>query len=264
MRFPDADEQRLGCVQFVEIGDNEDHWNSEIAHFALVNLAPLMQGHMLFVPDLKSLQPQKMTKAFLRYAMNISHAMERNDFALGFNSAGAWSSVNHFHLHGYFFLQTDSGNFPIVAQSRELLFCAGGAIVKHLPNWKASCYVIEPESDTKNAVDVLQISWYLLEILQSREIPHNLIIVDLVVFIFPRQHQCENGVDLLPPDNATTMLTGRLRVAVAELAGLIIAGDETVYHHLTEEVYNTILLTELSLSTEEESVLEAEWKAKIR
>ncbi|ETO67860.1 hypothetical protein F444_15250 [Phytophthora nicotianae P1976] len=259
------DDQHLPSVQPTELGSRDEAGTDEVEHFVLVNVAPLVRGHVLFVLELNRVKPQKMTKTFLLYALSISHEMQREDFALGFNSAGAWSSVNHFHLQGYFFPQTEGAigmNFPVAAQHREEIFRVDGAIVKHLLSWKTACYAIEPEDATRDAVHVVEIAWALLDLLQARGIPHNLIIVGTVVFIFPRQPQCENGVRLFPVDT-TTEHAGRLRIAVAELSGLIVAGDSVVYENLTEEMFNLVLQNEVSISVDEEVALVAEWKAKI-
>ncbi|KAG2808474.1 hypothetical protein PC129_g15507 [Phytophthora cactorum] len=265
LRFLADDDQHLPSVQPIELGSGEGVRNKEVEHFVLVNVAPLVRGHVLFVLELNRVKQQKMTESFLLYALSISQAMRREDFALGFNSAGAWSSVNHFHLQGYFLSSIEgaaSTNFPVAAQHREEMFRVGGAIVKYLPSWKTTCYVIEPQDAARNAIHVVQIAWALLELLQARGIPHNLVIVDTVMFIFPRQPQCENGVGLFSDDTATEH-AGRLRIAVAELSGLIVAGDSVVYENLTEEMFNSILQTEVSLSADEEVALVAEWKAKI-
>ncbi|OWZ15324.1 Protein kinase [Phytophthora megakarya] len=42
-----------------------------------------VRGHMLFVPDFRLVKPQIMTREFLLYALSISQAMRRVDFALG-------------------------------------------------------------------------------------------------------------------------------------------------------------------------------------
>eukprot|EP00644_Phytophthora_capsici_P013426 jgi/Phyca11/17626/fgenesh1_pg.PHYCAscaffold_29_\ len=110
-------------------------------HVVLVNVAPLVRGHVLFVLDLNLVKPQKMTEMFLRYGLSISNTMQREDFAL--------------------------------------------------------------------------------------------------------EH------------------TGRLRIAVAELSGLVIAGDRIVYDQLTEETFSFVLQKEVSLSTDEETAIVVEWKDKL-
>ncbi|KAI9986252.1 hypothetical protein PInf_025178 [Phytophthora infestans] len=229
-----------------------------------------VRGHLLFVLELSRVKSQQMTKEFLLYALSISHTLHREDFALGFNSTGAWSSVNHFHLQGYFFPpmgDATRANFPVAAQHREEIFQVGGAIVKCLPSWRTTCYVIEPEDAVKDAVHVVHIAWALLELLQARGIPHNLLVVGTVLFVFPRQPQCENGVGMLfsdkSLDDSAMVYAGRLRVAVAELSGLIVAGDSVAYENLTEEMFNSILRREVSLSADHEVELVAAWKAKL-
>lgn len=145
-----------------------------------------------------------------------------------------------------------SVNFPVAAQLREEMFRVGGAVVNHLPDWKTTCYAIEPEDTASDGVSVVEVAWALLELLQSQGIPHNVVIVGLVVFIFPRQPQCENGIGLFTDSasdsDTTTAPVGRLRIAVAELSGLVIAGDNVAYANLTEELFNMILEKEVSLS----------------
>ena len=43
-------------------------------------------------------------------------------------------------------------------------------------------------------------------------------------------------------------LVGRLRIAVAELSGLVVVGDRADYENLTEETFSAILDSEVSLS----------------
>lgn len=256
-----GDEQKIPCVQIIE-SRRESIQTSEKSHFALVNVAPLVRGHVLFILDFYRVMPQRMTEKFLQFALSISRAMNRQDFALGFNGAGAWSSVNHFHLQGYFYPQTeDAVNFSVAAQTREELFRIGGTVVKHLPNWFTTCYVLEPDVSSKDELHIVQIAWHLLNLLQTREVPYNLIIIDTVIFIFPRQPQCENGITLIPIRD--TVQAGGLRIAVAELAGLIIAGDSAVYRALDEKAFTLIARKEVSLAADVKLSIEMEWKETI-
>ena len=55
-------------------------------HSLLLTLLEDMQqvrGHVLFVLDMDLVQPQKMTKKYMHYALGISREMQREDFALG-------------------------------------------------------------------------------------------------------------------------------------------------------------------------------------
>ncbi|KAE8995283.1 hypothetical protein PR003_g20761 [Phytophthora rubi] len=263
------------CIPVVQPVEMEGDGGSEVEHFVLVNVSPLVRGHLLFVLDMNLIRPQEMSEKFLLYALSISQSMQNETFALGFNSAGAWSSVSHFHLQGFFFPKIEGGgstNFPVVAQPREEVFRASGAIVNVIPKWKTTCFVIEPEDGGTDAAEpVIRTAWALLALLQAREIPHNLLVVGKMVFVFPRQQQCENGVGLFADETSTdasvhsaTVHAGRLRIAVAELSGLVIAGDQVAYNHLTEKIFNTILQNEISLPTNEEAVLINEWETSLQ
>lgn len=93
--------------------------------------------------------------------------------------------------------------------------------------------------------DVVEVAWALVHVLQQREIPHNVLVTgvpDVVVWVFPRQPQRENGVSLFGGD------PGRLRFAIAEVAGLIVAGDDEVYQGMDEAAFAQILRDEVSIA----------------
>lgn len=183
---------------------------------------------------------------------------------VGYNSPGAWSSVNHFHFQGFFLSSVLSGvdapvcaNFPIVNQPRQELFRVGSSVVAHrMASWPITCYAVEltQESDSANRVaktDFIETVWQLIRVLQRRKIPHNMLTVakpTLVVWIFPRLPQQENGSRLFGQESDRVAPQGRLRVAIAEAAGLVIAGDEVAFSGLTEDMFVQILREEVSIS----------------
>eukprot|EP00301_Raphidiophrys_heterophryoidea_P006419 c1258_g1_i1.p1 GENE.c1258_g1_i1~~c1258_g1_i1.p1 ORF type:complete len:405 (+),score=96.37 c1258_g1_i1:35-1216(+) len=90
-------------------------------HAVLVNVSPVLFGHMLLVPHIDKCLPQVLTKegvwlmcAFLRSAV-------RSDFRVLFNSLGAWATVNHLHLHGLYVDELEHKCFPVESYKRELV-----------------------------------------------------------------------------------------------------------------------------------------------
>lgn len=68
----------------------------------LVNVSPLEFGHSLFVPEPKRCFPQILTKFAIQASIESVLLSSDPGFRMGFNSLGAFASVNHLHLHGYY------------------------------------------------------------------------------------------------------------------------------------------------------------------
>ncbi|GAB9470130.1 hypothetical protein Gpo141_00007383 [Globisporangium polare] len=263
MYFEDAVSDKW--PQLVQVHAVDDESREELpTHAVLVNVSPLMRGHSLFVLDLPQVKPQKLEHQYLRNGASIVHAAQDPHFSLGFNSVGAWSSVNHFHLQGFFTSEISSGlAFPVLKQSRQELFAYGAAVVFEFPHWPMRCFGISAinTSDDWTSIEsfaaVVEVAWTLLSLLQSRNIPHNVLIASdeatsqPLVIVFPRQHQRENGVGLFAKeeggDGASASGPG-LRFAIAELSGLVIANSSITFQHFTQETFVQILSNEISIT----------------
>ncbi|XP_008274095.1 GDP-D-glucose phosphorylase 1 [Stegastes partitus] len=68
----------------------------------LVNVSPLEFGHCLFVPDPSRCYPQILTRFAIKVGIESVLLSSDPGFRVGFNSLGAFASVNHLHLHGYY------------------------------------------------------------------------------------------------------------------------------------------------------------------
>ncbi|XP_044050200.1 GDP-D-glucose phosphorylase 1 isoform X2 [Siniperca chuatsi] len=68
----------------------------------LVNVSPLEFGHCLFVPDPSRCFPQVLTRFTIQVGIESVLLSSDAGFRVGFNSLGAFASVNHLHLHGYY------------------------------------------------------------------------------------------------------------------------------------------------------------------
>ncbi|CAK6972612.1 GDP-D-glucose phosphorylase 1 [Scomber scombrus] len=68
----------------------------------LVNVSPLEFGHCLFVPEPTRCFPQVLTTFSIQVGIESVLLSSDPGFRMGFNSLGAFASVNHLHLHGYY------------------------------------------------------------------------------------------------------------------------------------------------------------------
>lgn len=70
--------------------------------FIVINVSPLEYGHVLLIPDPTLSLPQILTPEALRSGLDAVLLSAHPGFRVGFNSLGAFASVNHLHLHGFY------------------------------------------------------------------------------------------------------------------------------------------------------------------
>ena len=90
-------------------------------HRLVVNSSPLYRGHCLLLLEAEMMHPQILSAQALLYACRtLTLRGARDDMLIGFNSLGAWASVNHLHMH--------------VFLSGESMFQSGVAPIQHAPS----------------------------------------------------------------------------------------------------------------------------------
>ncbi|XP_013806499.2 GDP-D-glucose phosphorylase 1 [Apteryx mantelli] len=77
----------------------------------VINVSPLELGHMLLLPEPTLRLPQVLTPELLRFGLDAVLLSAHPGFRVGFNSLGAFASVNHLHLHGFYL------NWPLLVES---------------------------------------------------------------------------------------------------------------------------------------------------
>lgn len=68
----------------------------------IINASPLEFGHCLLVPEPSRCHPQILTPLALQFGVESLFLSADPGYRVGFNSLGAFASVNHLHLHGYY------------------------------------------------------------------------------------------------------------------------------------------------------------------
>lgn len=68
----------------------------------VINVSPIEYGHVLLVPSALSCLPQQIAAAPLLTALHLAAETDSVYFRLGYNSLGAYASVNHLHFQGYY------------------------------------------------------------------------------------------------------------------------------------------------------------------
>lgn len=65
----------------------------------LINNSPLTKYHSLICPSLSDNLPQVLAKDAISFAIDVIYGFNDRNFRIGFNSPGAFASVNHLHMH---------------------------------------------------------------------------------------------------------------------------------------------------------------------
>ncbi|CAH2274192.1 GDP-D-glucose phosphorylase 1 [Pelobates cultripes] len=68
----------------------------------VINVSPLEFGHVLFIPDPSLCLTQILTCDLMLFGLKAILLSSHPGFRVGFNSLGAFASVNHLHLHGFY------------------------------------------------------------------------------------------------------------------------------------------------------------------
>lgn len=67
-------------------------------HLVMINVSPIEYGHVLLVPSVLEKLPQLITPATMLLAIQFTIAVDNPYFRLGYNSLGAYATINHLHF----------------------------------------------------------------------------------------------------------------------------------------------------------------------
>jgi GDP-L-galactose phosphorylase len=71
-------------------------------NLVLINVSPIEYGHVLLVPRVNDCIPQIVDQTSLLFALQCANEVSSSFFRLGYNSLGAFGTINHLHFQGYF------------------------------------------------------------------------------------------------------------------------------------------------------------------
>jgi len=164
------------------------------------NKFPFVPYHTLLVPEQEENHPQFLKRKFHYYACDLMKTVK--GFAIGYNSIGAYASVNHLH-------------FQLFIESEKMPVC--NPIWKHnggKREYPAKCFVFE----SKVA------SWKFISELHSNNIPYNILYTKEKTYIFPVNFQKMHKNTIFP-----------LGFAWIELSGSFINVTKKDYDKITEK-----------------------------
>ncbi|ONK80018.1 uncharacterized protein A4U43_C01F12900 [Asparagus officinalis] len=225
---------------------------SDPPNVVAINVSPIEYGHVLLIPRVLECLPQRIDPDSLLLALHMAEEAGSPYFRLGYNSLGAFATINHLHFQAYFM----SAPFPVEKAPTERIPVTkgeseNGVKVSRLLNYPVRGLVYEGGKtleDLSNMVSGACI-W-----LQENNIPYNVLISDLgnKIFLFPQCYAEKQALGEVSQE----LLDTQVNPAVWEISGHMVLKRRKDYDDATE-AYAWRLLAEVSLSEERFKEVEA-------
>jgi len=245
---------------------------------ALANVSPLTNCHVLLVPNCDQVLPQVLTEHHVLCGLHLLRKSTRRDFRLMFNSAMAYSSVNHFHWHGIYLAGCGFSEDKLPIERAERSVVSGGLTegrgsIELLveSRWYTRGFVCAAGCRKGTAADVgsppadlealASLSARVVAELQRRNIPHSVMLAPPV----DRKRRIMSSSALAHEEESKPIASspevyiiprrpeGELREdagfygAVAEICGLIITNSTEAFGALTEDSVREVFRGDVSL-----------------
>ncbi|XVF33955.1 hypothetical protein REPUB_Repub18cG0015800 [Reevesia pubescens] len=224
---------------FTKVGQEEVLFRFEPSDDGEVS--PIEYGHVLLIPRILECLPQRIDHESFLLALYMAAEAGNPYFRLGYNSLGAFATINHLHVQAYYLAVP----FPIEkAPTKKLTTLNGGVIISELLKYPVRGLVFEGGNTLQNLSDNVSDACISL---QDNNIPYNVLISD-----------CGNRIFLLPQCYAEKQALGEVSLelldtqvnpAVWEISGHMVLKRRKDYDEASDE-NAWRLLAEVSLSDE--------------
>ncbi|KAG5002010.1 hypothetical protein AAZX31_08G308600 [Glycine max] len=209
--------------------------------FVAINVSPIEYGHVLLIPQIFECLPQRIDHASFLLALQMAAEARNPYFRLGYNSLGAFATINHLHFQAYYLALP----FPIEkAPTKKIAKLSGGVKISKLLNYPVRGLVFEGGHSLEGLANVVSEACICL---QHNNIPYNILISDCgrQIFLLP---QCYAEKQALGEVSAELLET-QVNPAVWEISGHLVLKRKKDYEEASE-ANACRLLAEVSLSEE--------------
>ncbi|XP_054798922.1 GDP-L-galactose phosphorylase 2 [Prosopis cineraria] len=206
-----------------------------------INVSPIEYGHVLLIPRIFECLPQRIDRDSFLIALHMAAEAGNPYFRLGYNSLGAFATINHLHFQAYYLAVT----FPIEkAPTKNITRSNGGVKISELQNYPVRGLVFEGGNTLEDLANTVSDACICL---QENNIPYNVLISDCgrQIFLVP---QCYAEKQALGEVNAE-LLDTQVNPAVWEISGHMVLKRKKDYDEASE-ANAWRLLAEVSLSEE--------------
>ncbi|CAN6560607.1 unnamed protein product [Malus baccata var. baccata] len=206
-----------------------------------INVSPIEYGHVLLIPHILERLPQRIDRESFLLALHMAAEAGNPYFRLGYNSLGAFATINHLHFQAYYLAVT----FPIEkAPTKKISTLNAEVKVSELLNYPVRGLVFEGGNTLQDLSNTVSDACICL---QENNIPYNVLISDCGkrIFLVP---QCYAEKQALGEVRAEILDT-QVNPAVWEISGHMVLKRKKDYDEASDE-NAWKLLAEVSLSEE--------------
>ncbi|KAJ8761213.1 hypothetical protein K2173_001269 [Erythroxylum novogranatense] len=239
--------------RFEESNDGNSHFfpsapapqNLSSMTVVAINVSPIEYGHVLLIPHVHSCLRQMIDQESFWLAVQMANEAADPFFRVGYNSLGAFATINHLHFQAYYLALS----FPVeTAPTRKIMTVKGledrGVIVSRLLDYPVRGIVFEGGRTLQDLSDSVASSCIYL---QNNNIPFNVLIADCGkrIFLFPQWYAEKQAFGKVRQE----LLDTQVNPAAWELGGHIVLKRRKDFEEASE-TYVCGLLAEVSLSEE--------------
>ncbi|XP_073307486.1 GDP-L-galactose phosphorylase 2-like isoform X1 [Primulina huaijiensis] len=206
-----------------------------------INVSPIEYGHVLLIPRILECLPQRIDRESFLLALLMAVEAGNPYFRVGYNSLGAFATINHLHFQAYYL----AAPFPVErTPSKRIITMKSGVKISDILNYPVRGLVFEAGNKVGYLSNVVSDACIFL---QENNVPYNVLIADSGkrVFLFP---QCY-AEKLALGEVSSELLNTQVNPAVWEISGHMVLKRKKDYEEAsTENAWR--LLAEVSLSEE--------------
>lgn len=208
-----------------------------------INVSPIEYGHVLLIPRVLDHLPQRIDQESFLLALHMAAEAASPYFRLGYNSLGAFATINHLHFQAYYLTVP----FPVEKAATQRIPLAEGGIksgvkVSKLMNYPVRGLVFEEGNTLNDLANVVSSACIWL---QDNNVPCNVLISDSgrKIFLFPQCYAEKQALGEVSQE----LLDTQVNPAVWEISGHIVLKRRDDYEEASE-ASAWRLLAEVSLS----------------
>lgn len=206
-----------------------------------INVSPIEYGHVLLIPRIFECIPQRIDSQSFLLALHLAVEGGNPYFRVGYNSLGAFATINHLHFQAYYL----AAPFPIEkAPTKKITTVTNEVKISDLVNYPVRGLVFEGGNSLQDLADSVSDSCICL---QKNNIPYNVLIADCGrrVFLLPQCYAEKQALAEVSPE----LLDTQVNPAVWEISGHMVLKRKKDYEEASEgNAWR--LLAEVSLSEE--------------
>ncbi|KXZ45054.1 hypothetical protein GPECTOR_59g663 [Gonium pectorale] len=222
-------------------------------HLVLINVSPIDYGHVLLLPRVLDRLPQALDAGSVALALQFAREMGSPSFRVGYNSLGAFGTINHLHFHTYHLplplpIERAAAAEAGVLHKRRYDEFAGGAgtvRVSRLLGYPVHAFVVEPAAGGADGLAaVAAVVGVAAQRMQAANQPFNLLVSDAGrrVFVMPQCYAERQAAGVVPDE----LLDTGVNPASFEVAGHLVLKRREDYE-VADEGWAARLLAAVSL-----------------